>query len=793
MIMQVLDSHSHPVSGNLGSRNAVSEDFNPPTSPEHQIFDSLLNIAQAVDCPKILQIAVQLLQTDLGVDRVVIYQRQENGQAVITAEAAKSEWQNSLGMAIADLRDLQSLAGGTAEFTTEAIHDVFETAFLDRYREVLTQQKVRSSLMIPLVIQNQEVNNQEGQNQYWGAIVMQSCAHRRGWDPLEIEHGERLASHVAIALQRALHHQQQENIIQDLQRREQTLQDKNYQLTSLASQQNFLTLQANAKLKNTVLDLQETNEILEHQTATAKVLADFILKIRQSLELDQILETTTSEIHRCLQVDRLAICRIDAHNIGTIIAESVVAPWPSTLGIEFSAELLSVKCQQELSAMPYKAVPDVEETYHDTIPQMLVMLKVWGVKAKLVVPILQKENLQGSKLWGFMIAHQCTNTRHWLPAELDLLTQVASHVAISIEQSELYRKRQQALEVMERTEQMLVVQHEQIGHILASSPGILYSSLAQGSHYQRIFFGTNLFTLLGYTSLDAIETDFWLNCIHPEDRALVQLLSDRPIISQEYRFRHKDGTYRWLYDQQKVVYDDSGSPLEWIGYCVDISNHKHIEEKLKASLSEKEILLKEIHHRVKNNLNIIISLLNLQSNYVTDDAIIDMFMDSQSRIYTMALIHEQLYGSENLARLNFADYVGDLVNHLNMSCLSSSETQIELAINIAPVALNIETATPCGLILNELVTNALKHAFLDGRSGTISISLTHHANHLQLMIQDNGVGFAPDIDWQNSPTLGLRLVRILARQLDATLTQESGATGTCFCLTLSELAYEARI
>ena len=210
-------------------------------------------------------------------------------------------------------------------------------------------------------------------------------------------------------------------------------------------------------------------------------------------------------------------------------------------------------------------------------------------------------------------------------------------------------------------------------------------------------------------------------------------------------------------------------------------------------MAEKEILLKEIHHRVKNNLNIIISLLNLQSNYVNDDAIIDMFVDSQSRIYTMALIHEQLYGSEDLARLNFADYVGDLVSHLTMSCLPPSGSQIELAINIAPVTLNIETATPCGLIINELVTNAFKHAFLDGRSGTISISLTHHASHLQLMIQDDGVGFAPDIDWQNSPTLGLRLVRILARQLDATLTQESGTTGTCFCLMLSELAYETRI
>jgi PAS domain S-box-containing protein len=783
MIMQVLDSHSQKVSGNLGSRNSVSTDFNPPSSPEHQIFDSLLNIAQSQDCDEILDLAVQLLQTDLGVDRVVIYQQQENGQAVITAEAAKSEWQNSLGMAINDLRDLQSLSGGTAGFTAEAIHDVFETAFLDRYREILTQQQVRSSLVIPLVVQNQD----------WGAIVMHSCAHCRGWETLEIEHGERLAGHVEIALQRALHRQQQEKIIQDLQRKEQTLQDKNYQLTSLASQQNFLTLQANAKLKNTVLDLQETNEILEHQTTTAKILADFILKIRQSLELDQILETTTSEIHRCLQVDRLAICRIDAQTIGTIIAESVVAPWPSTLGIEFSAELLSVKCQQELSTMPYKAVSDVEATYQDTVPQMLTMLKAWGVKAKLVVPILQKVNLQGSKLWGFMIAHQCTNTRHWLPAELDLLTQVASHVAISIEQAELYRKRQQALEVMKRTEQMLVVQQEQIGHILASSPGILYSSLAQDSHYQRIFYGTNLFTFLGYTSLDAIETDFWLNCIHPEDRDSVQLLSDHPFISQEYRFRHQDGTYRWLYDQQKVVYDDSGNPLEWIGYCVDITERRQIEDRLKASLGEKEILLQEIHHRVKNNLNIIISLLNLQSNYVMDDAIIAMFLDSQSRIRTMALIHEQLYGSENLAQLNFADYVRDLVNHLTSAFQPSADAEIELCVNIAPVTLNLETATPCGLIINELVTNAFKHAFVDGRSGKVSISLTHQEDGLHLVVQDDGMGFAPHIDWQQCPSLGLRLVRILTRQLEATLTQESGPTGTYFCLSLAELAYKTRL
>jgi PAS domain S-box-containing protein len=764
--MQVLDSH-----------NSQSRDLGQPSSSEYQVFDSLLKIAQSLDPHEILNLAVQLLQTELGVDRVVIYQRQDSGQGVIVAEAAKPEWRNSLGMTVADLGELQNLAERDREFKPQAIHDVFEATFSDRYRDLLAQQQVRSSLTIPLVIE--DLN--------WGTIVAHACAHRRGWESMEIEHSQRLASHVVIALQRAFHIQKQDRIIDDLKRSEHALQDKAFQLKSLATQQSLSALQANAQLKNKILQLEETNDFLERQTTTAKILADFILKIRQSLELGQILDTTAVEVHRCLQVDRLAICRIDENNTGTIIAESVVSPWPSVLDLQFPPEVLSEQCQQALCQVPYKAVPDVEAAYRNTVPQMLKMLEIWGVKAKVVVPILQ-----ASKLWGFIIAHQCTNVRDWLPAELDLLTQVAAHVSISITQAELYQKRQQELEVTAKAEQMLVVQHEQIGHILASSPGILYTSLAQG-YYQRIFFGTNLFALLGYTSVDAIETDFWLNCIHPEDRSSVQLLSDCPVISQEYRFRHKDGTYRWLYDQQKVVYDESGNPLEWIGYCVDISERRQIEDQLKASLTEKEVLLQEIHHRVKNNLNVIISLLNLQSNYLTDDVAIDMFVDSQSRIYTMALIHEQLYGSENLARLNFAEYASNLVNHLRMSCQSSTDSDVEVCVDIAPVTFNIETATPCGLIINELVTNGFKHAFTDGRSGKIMISLTRQGSEVQLMVQDDGVGFAPDIDWQNSPSLGLRLVRILARQLDATLTQTSGETGTCFCLILSELAYEPRI
>jgi PAS domain S-box-containing protein len=773
--MQVLNNH-----GNQNLIHSVQH-----STLEYQVLESALKIAQALDINGILNTAAHALQNLLKADRVVICQQDEIGYGIIIAESIGSNLQALLGTKFNDLSDLICVED-------RCVNRSYDLKFQDSDGEIesplsdqtdcdslrLAQQQIKSSFVIPLVIDSQN----------WGAIVAHHCTHFHDWDTAEIESCKLLAGHLAIALQRALQIQHQQQVISDLQRSEQSLQEKTYQFKSLVNQQNFSTLQANAQLKNKIIELEQTNDSLALQTAKSNTLADFILNIRRSLELEQILDVTTTEIQRCLQVDRLVVCRIDAHKIGTIIAESVLAPWPSLMGVKFSTELFSATCQQSLSEMPYRAVADVAVTYGNTVPQMVKVLGDWGVKATVVVPILQETGL-----WGFMIAHQCRDMRDWMPAELELLTQVAAHVSISIEQAELQKRRQQTLEVCDRTEQLMMVQHEQINYVLASSPGILYSSVAQGT-YQRIFFGTNLFQLLGYGSLDSIEPDFWANCIHPDDRSSVQLLSDLPLISQEYRFRHKDGSYRWLYDQQKVVYDDAGKPLEWIGYCVDISDRKQIEEKLKSSLAEKEILLQEIHHRVKNNLNIIISLLNLQSSYVTDDAIIDMFTDSQSRIRTMALIHEQLYGSENLARLNFADYVGDLVHHLEMACQTATDNAVELYVNIAPVSLNLETATPCGLILNELITNAFKHAFIDGRSGKISITLTRHDHELHLVVQDNGMGFPPYLDWQNSPTLGLRLVRILARQLDATLTQNSSQkSGTYFCLKLSELAYESRL
>jgi PAS domain S-box-containing protein len=223
----------------------------------------------------------------------------------------------------------------------------------------------------------------------------------------------------------------------------------------------------------------------------------------------------------------------------------------------------------------------------------------------------------------------------------------------------------------------------------------------------------------------------------------------------------------------------------------NISDRKRAEAQIQNSLHEKEVLLKEIHHRVKNNLYIISNLLDLQSDTITDPQLLSLFSDSQMRIQSMALIHEQLYQSDNLGQIDFADYLQRLINNLFFS-FGEEVGDVHPILEVEPITLNLETAIPCGLIVNEIITNAFKHAFPQGQPGEIRIRLfSDIEQHLHLHLMDNGIGIPDDLDWENSPSLGLRLVRILAQQLKATLNFKRDA-GTTVELTFSQLKYRPR-
>ena len=239
------------------------------------------------------------------------------------------------------------------------------------------------------------------------------------------------------------------------------------------------------------------------------------------------------------------------------------------------------------------------------------------------------------------------------------------------------------------------------------------------------------------------------------------------VLTYEAVIRHCTGETRDVIMSKATYNDSEGKVAGLIGAMVDITERRLAEEEVKSSLREKEVLLKEIHHRVKNNLQVISSLLSLQSRYEKGDAQ-NIFTESIDRIKTMANIHAILYQSRDYARIDFKRFINDLANQLYVSYDPNRESA-GIVTRIEDVSLDIDTAIPCGLVLNELVSNAMKYAFPDGKSGEITIAMFSEERRVTLTVSDNGIGFPEQIDFRNTESLGMQLVTELVEQLDGTI------------------------
>ena len=298
----------------------------------------------------------------------------------------------------------------------------------------------------------------------------------------------------------------------------------------------------------------------------------------------------------------------------------------------------------------------------------------------------------------------------------------------------------------------------------------------------------------------------WIETVHPEDREAVTASLARALegnsTSLEYRIVRADGTECWIWDRAFPIKNELGKVYRIARICEEIGDRKEAETQIRDSLREKELLLKEIHHRVKNNMQVIGSMLQLQAQYIDDPQTVDMFEESQNRIRSMALIHEQLYQSPTLDRIDFAEYLKSLVINL-MQSFGCPEYRFQVQFELENLPLNIETSIPCGLIVNELVSNSLKYAFAEREVGKIRInfypentksaSCQADSTQLVLAIADNGVGLPEDFELEKTETLGLRLVRMLVSQLEGTLAADSSPSGTNFQIKFSELKYRRRL
>ncbi|MCQ1535982.1 PAS domain S-box protein [Methanosarcina sp. KYL-1] len=318
-----------------------------------------------------------------------------------------------------------------------------------------------------------------------------------------------------------------------------------------------------------------------------------------------------------------------------------------------------------------------------------------------------------------------------------------------------------------------------------------------------IFAGGDIEEITGYRAEEFISGNLkWEQIIEPEDLPRFYEKSERlktipnHIEKWEYRIRRKNGKIRWAHEIIQNISDEAGIPVMIQGTIYDITDRKVAEEKLRLA---EEIRKKEIHHRIKNNLQVISSLLELQSDKFEDESVLEAFRESQNRVISMAIIHEDLYRSPDLETLDFAPYIRKLTSEL-LHSYSVGNDEISLALDIEPAFLNADIAVPLGIIVNELVSNSLKYAFPEGRRKEIGIKLSctkphdcpeHNGsgggkNRYTLIISDSGRGLPEGFDFRNSTSLGLQLVNTLVDQIDGSIELENSC-GTKFTLKFREV------
>lgn len=406
---------------------------------------------------------------------------------------------------------------------------------------------------------------------------------------------------------------------------------------------------------------KQSEQALNAQIEREKLMRTIAQRIRQSLNLEDILNATVKEVQDLLLVDRVVVYKFDRDMGGKIMAESVTPGWTVSLGSEIEDTCFKSGAGLDYHQGRRRAIANI---YTAELSEChLNLLAQFQVKANLTVPILLKTDEENSVacLWGLLIAHQCSAPREWEENQLDLLEQLTVQIAIAIQQSSMFEQSQ-----------------------------------------------------------------------------------------------------------------------------IELTQRQQAEVELRSALAEKEVLLKEIHHRVKNNLQIVSSLLQLQTQTLQSPEIIRAIQESQNRIESISLIHKNLYTSPNIGQLDIAEYINNLASGLLIS-YQIVPGQISLQTNIDAVSLNVDEAIACGLVVNELISNAIKHAFPNKQKGMINISLHNTNNYIQLAVQDNGIGLPNDLDWKKNNSLGLSLVYdLVTEQLEGNIIVERHH-GTLFHIQFPQL------
>ena len=290
--------------------------------------------------------------------------------------------------------------------------------------------------------------------------------------------------------------------------------------------------------------------------------------------------------------------------------------------------------------------------------------------------------------------------------------------------------------------------------------------------------------MLGYTldELYPLDVEKWVSMKHPSDQNIATALMMKYVRgktdfhSMETRMKHKDGSWVWIHARGKIIdWDKDGKPLRMFGTNVDITQRKLAEEKITSLVAEKELILREVHHRIKNNMSTLQSLFTLQAGTLKNPAAVSAIDDAKARVRSMMIIYDKLYRSASFESISLRDYLLSLVDDIVANFANSPSVRVDKKVD--DVVLDVNKAQALGIIINELLTNIMKYAFADGRAGRISVSATTEGDAVRLIIEDDGVGLPEGVDFENPEGFGIVLVGALTQQLEGSIKTERG-TGT---------------
>lgn len=519
-------------------------------------------------------------------------------------------------------------------------------------------------------------------------------------------------------------------------------------------------LQVNSSHPTHITALEQELIELRRQVSRQTLLNQIVQAMRGTLVLEDILQTTVDQLHETLNVSRCLIFRPDgesqmrAHHVSEATAQR--------------ESILGVYCDfyryhhQELSQGEPVVVPQITPNFPDVL---IEAAQDCEIRAILIVPLLD----QNSYIGGISL-HQCDQPREWNREDIEFVQAIADHCAIAIHQAQLYAKLQRELRERQQVEEALRQSETRFRTVLKHAPLVVFNQ-DQELRYTwayNVVPDDDLDAILGKTDSELLAPQEAQPLISIKQRVLTSGIGMREEVSLTI-----NGELRY-YDLTVEPLRNSIGDIEGITCAaMDISDRKYIENQLKISLQQKEVLFQEIHHRVKNNLQLVSSLLDLQSQQIDDPEIFALFQASQNRIKSMALIHEELYQFDHLQQINFLNYIENLTYHLIQTYAIHPES-IHLHLNIdQDLNFDISTAIYCGLILNELISNALKHAFkANNYKGHIWIEIYSKKKNNpknKLIVGNNKPSPIEFIDFNSPKSLGLQLVRALVAQLNGKL------------------------